>query len=264
MKEKLIITPADCDADGFYNQRDLIHGGDVEVSDKISVFRVKGNVEISGNQYVRGNQDVGGNQDVRGNQDVGGDQDVGGNQVVRGNQDVGGYQVVRGNQDVGGYQDVGGNQYVGGNQDVRGNQYVRGDQDVGGNQDVGGYQVVRGNQDVSGNQDVRGNQDVSGNKKIHGDKIKIKGRTLLKINPTVRVGPIGSRNSYTTAYLAQDGIEIKCRCFEGTFAAFKDKIAKTYQPENHYRQQYDAACAYIESVWAAAVKNTTSPVEATK
>ena len=99
--QKTVITSVDVDADGYYKASiDLTINGDLVVNDTVVNFRVRGNLTISGNQYVGGNQDVGGNQYVGGNQDVRGYQYVGGNQDVRGYQDVGGNQDVRGYQDV--------------------------------------------------------------------------------------------------------------------------------------------------------------------
>ena len=47
------------------------------------------------------------------------------------------------------------------------------------------------------------------------------------------VGPIGSRNGYTTIYHTDKGIFVRCGCFRGSLNEFSKKVKKTHGESKH-------------------------------
>ena len=47
------------------------------------------------------------------------------------------------------------------------------------------------------------------------------------------VGPIGSRNDYTTIYHTDKGLLVRCGCFRGTIDEFADKVQETHGGNKH-------------------------------
>ena len=65
------------------------------------------------------------------------------------------------------------------------------------------------------------------------------------------IGPIGSRNDYTTFTRNKDGeIKVKCGCFFGNIPEFLDKVKKTHGNNkygNVYRLAVQAALEQIDT-----------------
>ena len=82
---------------------------------------------------------------------------------------------------------------------------------------------------VADNARVTGNAWVFGNARVYGNK-----HVLL-------VGPIGSRNDYTTFFRNQNReISVSCGCFLGEIDKFIEKVIETHG-ENKYASVYRAA-----------------------
>ncbi len=47
------------------------------------------------------------------------------------------------------------------------------------------------------------------------------------------VGPIGSRNDYTTIYHTDKGIFVRCGCFRGSLNEFSEKVKEIHGESNH-------------------------------
>ena len=64
------------------------------------------------------------------------------------------------------------------------------------------------------------------------------------------VGPIGSRNDYTTFFRSKEGtIKVKCGCFMGTTDEFLYKVEKTHGDSKYakvYRMATEMALAQID------------------
>ena len=119
-----------------------------------------------------------------------------------------------------------GNAWVSGDARVSGNAEVYGDAWVSGNAWVFGDARVSGNAWVSENARVSGNAEVFGNAWVFGDA-----HILI-------VGPIGSRNDYTTFCRAKDNvITVTCGCFHGSIYAFEAQV-KTVHGDNKYCKEY--------------------------
>jgi hypothetical protein len=62
--------------------------------------------------------------------------------------------------------------------------------------------------------------------------------------PFICVGPIGSRQAYTTVFLYQD--KIVCGCFTGTLAQFESKVRRTHADNPAHLAEYMGLIAYAK------------------
>ena len=122
--------------------------------------------------------------------------------------------------DLGGYIEKEENLSHMGNAWVSGNARVSGDARVSGNARVSGDAQVSGNARVSGDAQVFGDARVSGDKDYayaHG---------------------FGSCNRTTTFFRLKDGdVGVRCGCFYGTLAQFRDNVCETHG-ETKKAQEY--------------------------
>ena len=122
--------------------------------------------------------------------------------------------------DLGGYIEKEENLSHMGNAWVSGNAQVSGDARVSGNARVSGDARVFGNAQVSGDARVFGDARVSGDKDYayaHG---------------------FGSCNRTTTFFRLKDGdVGVRCGCFYGTLAQFRDNVCETHG-ETKKAQEY--------------------------
>ena len=58
---------------------------------------------------------------------------------------------------------------------------------------------------------------------------------LESVSDVLVVGPIGSRNGYTTIYHTDKGVFVACGCFRGTLDKFANKVEGTHGDNNHAR-----------------------------
>ena len=90
---------------------------------------------------------------------------------------------------------------------------------------------------VSGNAWVYGNAWVSGNAWVYGNA------RVFKMSHYLIVGPIGSRNDFTTFFRTKHlKIDVKCGCFRGDTDKFFEAVEKTHGNNKHARA-YKAAIA---------------------
>ena len=73
---------------------------------------------------------------------------------------------------------------------------------------------------------------------------------ISKTSNYMVVGPIGSRNDYTTFFKGEDGkIYVRCGCFRGNTDEFLAQVAKTHGDSKHaetYRMATKLAIAQID------------------
>ena len=119
-----------------------------------------------------------------------------------------------------------GNAWVFGNAWVSGDARVSGDAQVFGDARVSGNAQVFGNARVSGNAWVSGNAQVSGDARVFGDK------------DYAYAHGFGSCNRTTTFFRLKDGdVGVRCGCFYGTLAQFRDNVCETHG-ETKKAQEY--------------------------
>ena len=107
-----------------------------------------------------------------------------------------------------------------------GNAWVSGNAQVSGDAQVFGDARVFGNAWVSGNARVFGDAQVSGDARVSGDK------------DYAYAHGFGSCNRTTTFFRLKDGdVGVRCGCFYGTLAQFRDKVCETHG-ETKKAQEY--------------------------
>ena len=104
---------------------------------------------------------------------------------------------------------------------------------------------VYGDAMVWGNARVYGDAMVCGDARVYGDSY------VRKSEHCFVIGPIGSRNDYTTFTRNKDGeIKVKCGCFFGNIQKFLDKVEKTHGDSkygNVYRLAVQVALEQIDT-----------------
>ena len=75
---------------------------------------------------------------------------------------------------------------------------------------------------------------------------------VFSIEHYLVMGPIGSRNAFTTFFRTKDGrIKVACGCFFGTIDEFLAKVEQTHGDSKHtrvYRAAVEVALAQLEDV----------------
>ena len=130
------------------------------------------------------------------------------------------------------------NAWVSGNAQVSGNALVYGDAQVSGDARVYDNARVCGNALVRGNAWVYDNAQVSGNALVYGDA-QVSGDARVCGNGDYAYAHgFGSVNRTTTFFRLKDGgVGVRCGCFYGTLAQFRDKIRETHG-ETKKAQEY--------------------------
>lgn len=123
--------------------------------------------------------------------------------------------------DVGGWIESENNLSQFGNAWVSGNARVSGDARVSDNARVSDDARVYGDARVSGNACVYGNAYVYGNARVSDEQ-----HILV-------IGPVGSRNDFTTFFKTNRGISVKCGCFQGDLNDFLSSVERTHGDSCH-------------------------------
>ena len=146
--------------------------------------------------------------------------------------DLGGYIEKEKNLSHMGNAWVSGNAQVFGNARVFGNAWVSGDAQVFGNAWVSGNAQVSGNAWVFGDAQVSGDAQVFGNARVFGNA------WVCGNGDYAYAHGFGSVNRTTTFFRLKDGgVGVRCGCFYGTLAQFRDKIRETHG-ETKKAQEY--------------------------
>ena len=110
--------------------------------------------------------------------------------------------------------------------------------------DIGGWIEKEENLSHDGSAWVYGDARVCGNADVCGDA------EVYSANHIFSIGPIGSRNEYTTFYRNKnEKIEVRCGCFNGIIEEFLEKVAETHGENKHasvYRAAAEIAKLQIE------------------
>lgn len=113
---------------------------------------------------------------------------------------------------------------------------------------LGGF--VENEDNLSSNAWVCGNARVYDNAMVCGNAYVSNNADVFRTNHYLVVGPIGSRDDYTTFFRSNKGtIEVKCGCFRGTTDEFLDKVEKTHGDSKYtkvYRMATEMALAQID------------------
>lgn len=81
---------------------------------------------------------------------------------------------------------------------------------------------------------------------------RIGGNAMIRDNASwLIVGPIGSRDDFTTFFSGEDGIYVSCGCFYGSISEFEKAVEKTHAGTKH-EKDYKLAIALAKSRIATA------------
>ena len=162
-----------------------------------------------------------------------------GNAWVFGDAEVFGDAKIYGDALISGYSRVFDNARVFGNARVYNYAWVFGDAQVS------GYTWIYGDAQVSGDAEVLGDAKIYGDSKVSGDAC------IDKCSHILNIGPIGSRNEFTTFFRTKDRkVKVSCGCFLGTIDEFLEKVEQTHGDSKHaivYRAAADIALAQIDT-----------------
>ena len=156
--------------------------------------------------------------------------------------DLGGYIEKEDNLSQYGDAWVGDRALVFGDARVFGNAYVGNEVQVFGNVRVFGNARVTDNARVSGNAWMFGNARVTDHARVSGNATVSGNAYISNDNDIFTVGPIGSRNGYTTFCRMKDNnIGVACGCFTGTIDDFLKKVDETHDTNKYAKEYYAAA-----------------------
>ena len=90
---------------------------------------------------------------------------------------------------------------------------------------------------------------VFGDAQVSGDACASDNAHITNINDYIVIGPIGSRNDFTTFYLTKDKeIMVSCGCFNDTIDEFIKAVNKTYKNNDKYKKQYLSTITYAKTL----------------
>ena len=119
-----------------------------------------------------------------------------------------------------------------------GNARVYGDAQVSGDALVCGNALVYDNAWVYGNARVCGDALVCGNARVYGNALVCGNARVCSDEDYAYAHGFGSVNRTTTFFRLKDGgVGVRCGCFYGTLAQFRDKIRETHG-ETKKAQEY--------------------------
>ena len=160
-----------------------------------------------------------------------------GNAIVSNKATVGGNALIYGNALICDEACVYDKAYVYGNVLVCNNAIIRGNAVVSGNARIEGNALICENARVYGNVMIRGNATIYSNA-VLGDNVIIE-----KDTDWFTVGPIGSRNGFTTFALNKDkSIYVFCGYFHGNIDEFEKAVEETHKGTK-YEEEYKLAIA---------------------
>ena len=109
---------------------------------------------------------------------------------------------------------------------------------------------VSGDAVVRENAEVRGNAVVSENAVVRGNAVVSENAEVFSVRHVLVIGPIGSRNAFTTFYHDKDNeITVQCGCFIGKIDKFLKKVTQTHCDSKYalvYRAAVEVARLQIE------------------
>ena len=208
---------------------------DVRKGDLGGYIEKEENLSHEGNCWIYDNANVFDNAWVFGDAQVYGDACVSNNAKVCDNTQVFGDARVFGDAKVYGDAQVFGDACVSNNAQVFDDAWVFGDAQV------------FGNACVSNNAQVFGNACVSNNAQVFGDACVSNNAHITNINDYIVIGPIGSRDDYTTFYLTKDKeIMVSCGCFNDTIDEFIKAVNETHRDNDKYKNDYNTVSECVK------------------
>ena len=195
------------------------------------------NLSFDGEAWVCENAEVFDDARICNDALINGNARIYGNAIVSNKATVGGNALIYGNALICDEACVYDKAYVYGNVLVCNNAIIRGNAVVSGNARIEGNALICENARVYGNVMIRGNATIYSNA-VLGDNVIIE-----KDTDWFTVGPIGSRNGFTTFALNKDkSIYVFCGYFHGNIDEFEKAVEETHKGTK-YEEEYKLAIA---------------------
>ena len=230
----------------FGNVRKGDIGGFVEKEKNLSHYDI---CWVSDDAMIFDNAKVYDNAEVRGDAEVYGSAEVFGNAIVYCDAEIFGNARVYGNAIVSREAKVYCNALVYGDAEIREGAIVFGGAEVYDNAVIRGDAMVFGNARVFGNAIVSDDAKVFGKSEVFDSSVLTVNAYITNTNDYINIGPIGSRDAYTTFYLNKDKkIIVNCGCFNDTIEEFIKAVNRTHKDNKKYRSQYIGAITYAKCV----------------
>ena len=119
--------------------------------------------------------------------------------------------------------------------------------------DLGGYIEKEENLSHEGNCWIYDNANVFddawvfGDAQVYGDACVSNNAHITNINDYIVIGPIGSRDDYTTFYLTKDKeIMVSCGCFNDTIDEFIKAVNETHRDNDKYKNDYNTVSECVK------------------
>lgn len=134
-----------------------------------------------------------------------------------------------------------GNAIVRGNATVADNAVILSNADISGDAWIYDYALVSDNAWISDSVDISGYARICGDAWILGNARVSDDALIYKSSDVLVIGPIGSRDDYTTFYRnCENGIGVSCGCFTGTIDKFIDRVKETHDGTAYDRDYLSA------------------------
>ena len=237
---KYRLIPEDCKINygrKLYRIEALKDFGVVKAGELGGYIESENNLSFDGEAWVCENAEVFDDARICNDALINGNARVYGNAIVSNKAAVGGNALIYGNALICDEACVYDKAYVYGNVLVCNNAIIRGNAVVSGNARIEGNALICENARVYGNVMIRGNATIYSNA-VLGDNVIIEKDTDWFI-----VGPIGSRNVFTTFALNKDkSIYVFCGYFHGNIDEFEKAVEETHKGTK-YEEEYKLAIA---------------------
>ena len=237
---KYRLIPEDCKINygrKLYRIEALKDFGVVKAGELGGYIESENNLSFDGEAWVCENAEVFDDARICNDALINGNARIYGNAIVSNKAAVGGNALIYGNALICDEVCVYDKAYVYGNVLVCNNAIIRGNAVVSGNARIEGNALICENARVYGNVMIRGNATIYSNA-VLGDNVIIE-----KDTDWFTVGPIGSRNGFTTFALNKDkSIYVFCGYFHGNIDEFEKAVEETHKGTK-YEEEYKLAIA---------------------
>ena len=237
---KYRLIPEDCKINygrKLYRIEALKDFGVVKAGELGGYIESENNLSFDGEAWVCENAEVFDDARICNNALISGNAIIYGNAIISNKATVGGNALIYGNALICDEACVYDKAYVYGNVLVCNNAIIRGNAVVSGNARIYGNAIICENARVYGNVMIRGNATIYSNAVLSDNVI------IEKDTDWFTIGPIGSRNSFTTFALNKDkSIYVFCGSFHGNIDEFEKAIEEIHKGTK-YEEEYKLAIA---------------------
>lgn len=187
--------------------------GEVNAGDLGGWIEKERNLSHKKTAWVMEDAEVRDNAMVQDNACIRGSAKIRGNAKIRGHAKIADKAIIRGHAKIDDYVEISGNVIIEGNARIHCYVMIWGRVEISGNAMIG---------EIDSYIEISGYASIAGNAKI------------TSTNHVLVIGPIGSRDDYTTFYRNKnDDISVVCGCFSGDIETFLEQVAEYHRCSKH-------------------------------